>query len=258
MNAFLYAAGRGLRLGPTFSQRAKILLEVGGRSLLEWHVCRFREVGIQQAHVIIGYQAEAVTALFPRLEREYGVTLRSIINPHYTEGSVISFHASLPQLRQETQPTLIMDGDVLYPAAVLRQLIFSPHRTALLLDRSYSTADDDPVLVPVRGGRPFEFRKKWTGQADLVGESIGFFKVDPADLSALEEATLRRTTGPARMESYDEVLRDLVVQGRFDYEDVTGMPWTELDFPSDIEFAEQSILPRIKNLQPPPHPTHEA
>ena len=251
MNAYLYAAGRGLRLGPTLGQRPKILLPIGGRSLLEWHARRFRDVGIQQAFVIVGYQSEAVCRLFPALEQEYGVTLRPILNPHYTEGSVLSFQTSLPQLRQENQPTLILDGDVLYPAELLRRLIRSPHRTALLLDRAYSTADDDPVLVPVRGGRPVEFRKKWTGQADLVGESVGFFKVDAADLPALEQATLRRTVGTGRMESYDEVLRDLVIQGRFGYEDITGIPWTELDFPGDVDLAETSVLPRIEAMAPP-------
>ena len=70
-----------------------------------------------------------------------------------------------------------MDADVLYPAWVLERLVRSENPTALLLDREYSTDDDDPVLVPVRNGRPFEFRKKWTGQADFVGESIGFFKI---------------------------------------------------------------------------------
>jgi choline kinase len=246
MNAFLYAAGRGLRLGPELGQQPKILLKIGGRSLLEWHASRLRNVGIQQAFIVVGYQAETVCQQLPILEREYGLHLQPILNRDFVEGSVLSFAVSLPQLRQETQPVLIMDGDVLYPALLLHRLIRSPHRTALLLDRSYSTADDDPVLVPVRDGRPIDFRKQWIGPADLVGESIGFFKVDPADLPALEQATLRRTVGKTRSESYDEVLRDLVLEGRFGYEDVTGVPWTELDFPGDVEFALKHVLPLIE------------
>jgi choline kinase len=128
-------------------------------------------------------------------------------------------------------------------------LIGSAHRTALLIDQSYSTADDDPVLVPVRGGRPFDFRKQWTGTCDLVGESIGFFKIDPADMPFLARATLQRTTGAARRDSYDEVLRDMVVAGLFGYEDVTGMHWAEVDFPGDIEFAIQKVLPFIDGTQ---------
>ncbi len=250
MKAFVYAAGLGLRLGPKLGRQPKVLLEIGGRSLLEWHACRLHDVGIGEVFVVVGYQSEAVCRQFPALARDYHLRIVPILNPDFLEGSVLSFAASLPPLCRETEPVLVMDGDVLYPAALLRRLIHSPHRTALLLDRSYSTADDEPVLVPVRGGRPFDFRKRWTGQADLVGESIGFFKIDPADLPALEQATLRRTQGKARTESYDEVLRDLILEGRFGYEDVTGTPWMELDFARDVEYARQHVLPLIEALEP--------
>lgn len=254
MNAFIYAAGRGLRLGPELARQPKILLEIGGRTLLEWHACRLHNLGITQAFVVVGYESETVCKHFEALEERHGVRCHPILNPDFIEGSVLSFAASLPQLRRESQPVLVMDGDVLYPSALLRRLIESPHRTALLLDRSYSTADDDPVLVPVRNGRPADFKKRWTGQADLVGESIGFFKIDPRDLPALEQATLRRTQGPGRRESYDEVLRDLVLEGRFGYEDVTGLPWTELDFPADVELALAHVLPLIEAQETAPPP----
>lgn len=246
MNAFIYAAGAGLRLGPELGRQPKILLQIGERTLLEWHACRLRQAGISQAFIVIGYKSDLILRQLPALAQKHGVRFEPILNPHFTEGSVLSFHASLPLLQQQTGPVLLMDGDVLYPAALLNRLIQSAHRTALLIDRSYSTADDDPVLVPVRDGRPVDFRKRWTGQADLVGESIGFFKLDPLDLPALADATLRRTAGSGRNDSYDETLRDLVLQGRFGHEDVTGIPWTELDFPSDVEFALKHVLPLIE------------
>ena len=117
----------------------------------------------------------------------------------------------------------------------------------MLLDRGYSTADDDPVLVPVVGGKAVEFRKAWTGAADVVGESIGFFKVHPADITMLVESTQRRIEAGQRGDSYDEVLRDLVLAGRFGYEDVTGEPWTELDFPEDVVYAVERVLPRLRD-----------
>jgi len=118
----------------------------------------------------------------------------------------------------------------------------------LLIDREDSTADDDPVLVPLVAGRPVDFRKQWVGQADGVGESIGFFVVAPEDFAALSEATLARIVGRGRRDSYDEVLRALVVAGRFGAVDVTGLPWTEIDFPEDMERALSEVLPKIAAL----------
>jgi choline kinase len=252
MNAYIYAAGRGQRLGAAYQNLAKILLKIGGRSLLEWHVIRLREAGISEVRLIIGYQADGICRALAALESRHAIKILPILNPDFSEGSVISMHASLPWLRRESQPALLMDGDVLYPAEFLLRLIHSPHRTALLIDRQFSTTDDDPVLVPVRDGRPFDFRKRWTGQAGLVGESIGFFKVDPADLPALEHATLRRATGERRQESYDEIIRDLVLAGHFGFEDVSGMAWTELDFPGDVEYALNTVLPCLNAACPGP------
>ena len=247
MNAYSYAAGRGQRLGDAFQHRAKILLEIGGRTILEWHMIRLCEVGIQKVRVVIGYQADEICKYTSLLESRYPIKILPIHNNDFTEGSVLSLNASLPCLLKELQPVLLMDGDVLYPAEFLRRLINSTNRTVLLIDRNYATIDDDPVLVPIQHGRPVDFRKCWKGQADIVGESIGFFKVDPADLPALEKATLRRVNGIGRKDSYDEVLRELVLEGRFGFEDVSGMAWTELDFPGDVEFALQNVLPRLES-----------
>ena len=34
--------------------------------------------------------------------------------------------------------------------------------------------------------------------------------------------------------------------GTFGYEDITGLPWTEIDFPEDVEKARELILPRLE------------
>lgn len=245
MKAILYAAGIGNRLGGRFGARPKLLLEFGGRSLLDWHLQRLAQLGAPELVVVTGYERAQLEAALAALGPRHGLRTRTRHNSDFTEGSVLSFGASLPELEALSEPVLLMDGDVLYPAAMLRQLWHSPHPTALLVDREYSTADDDPVLVPLRAGRPFDFCKGWTGQADAVGESVGFFKLDPRDLPLLIAETRGRLTGAGRQDSYDDVLRVLVRAGRFGAEDVTGLPWTEIDFPGDVERAEREVLPAI-------------
>lgn len=245
MNAILYAAGRATRLGSAYRDRAKIMLEFGGHSLLEWHVRHLSALGICRVAVVTGYLREQVASLLPELCRRYTVELLEIFNPNFTEGSAISMLVSLPEIERAEDSVLLMDGDVLYDQAVLRRLLESRHPTVLLIDREYSTADDDPVLVPVRHGRPFEFKKQWRGQAEEVGESVGFFKVAPADLPALIAETRRRAVGRGRLDSYDEIIRALVKADRFAREDVTGLPWTEIDFPQDVVVAQEKVLPAL-------------
>jgi choline kinase len=44
----------------------------------------------------------------------------------------------------------------------------------------------------------------------------------------------------------------LVQDGRFQHEDVTGLPWTEIDFPKDVDYATNVVLPAL--LGPPVTP----
>ena len=249
MQAIIYAAGIGMRLKSAFGERPKILLEFGGRSLLERHLQRLREVGVAQLNIVSGYQQQQIAAVLPMLSARYQIEINQLINPYFTEGSVLSFATSIPILDKikGDESALLMDGDVLYPGVFLRRLVDSKHRTALLMDRDYSTADDDPVLVPIAKGRPFDFVKKWQGKAEQIGESIGFFKLGGADLPELITLT-RKMSAENRAASYDDVLRKLVQAGRFGHEDVTGLPWTEIDFPQDVERAATEVLPAIEQL----------
>src|SRR5262245_57234359 len=242
MKAIIYAAGRGTRLQ---SEWPKMLLEFGGRTLLEWHALRLREAGVSDVVLVTGYRREQIAELLPGICAQHDVAVREIVNPRFHEGSLVSLKVSLPEIEDSSEPLLLMDADVFYPTEMLHRLIGSAHRTTLLLDRNFSTDDDDPMLVPVKNGRPIEFRKQWSGDADFVGESIGFFKIAPVDFPLLIKETHARSRDSSCAASYDDVLRTLVLAGRFGYEDVTVLPWIEIDFPADVIRARNELVPAI-------------
>ena len=37
--------------------------------------------------------------------------------------------------------------------------------------------------------------------------------------------------------------------GTFGYEDVTGYPWLEIDFPEDLVRAEREVMPAIRAIE---------
>ena len=252
MQAIMFAAGVGMRLKPAFGERPKVLLEFYGKSLLEWHVLRLVEVGMKSLTIVTGYQRQFIEQALPALRERYRMTITTLYNPHFTEGSILSLAASVPVLQAlpAGEPVLLMDADVLYPPEFLHRLISSPHRTALLIDRDYSMVDEDPVLVPIAKGRPFDFVKEWKGEAETAGESIGLFKVAPGDVRELIMLAQTMSVGAGRSASYDDVLRRMVQAGRFGHEDITGLPWTEIDFPADVERAIREVLPAITGNRP--------
>ena len=245
MKAFIYAAGSASRLGPIAKSTPKVLLEFGGRTLLEWHVHRLAAAGVNEIRVVTGHLREAVVKAIGSLKGRYAAEVSEIHNPDFQEGSVLSMAVMINEAELCDPEVLLMDGDVLYDERMLPLLLSSPHPTALLIDRGYSAADDDPVLVPIMEGRPVDFVKRWRGEADQVGESVGFFKVSSADLTEFAREVRSRSRGAGRMDSYHDVIRTMVLDGRFGHEDATGLPWIEIDFPQDIILARDRVAPLI-------------
>ena len=72
------------------------------------------------------------------------------------------------------------------------------------------------------------------------GESVGFFRLTPGTAAELaDRAEDYVTTGRRGME-YEEPIRDMILQSppdRFGFEDISGLPWTEIDFPEDVAKA---------------------
>jgi len=167
MKAIIYAAGRGTRLQ---SDSPKILLEFGGKTLLEWHALRLREAGVREIVLVTGHLREQVAEVLPDICARHDVAVREIVNSRFHEGSLLSLKVSLPEIEDSYEPLLLMDADVFYPTGMLDHLTASAHATALLLESEFSTDDDDPMLVPVKNGRPIDFRKQWSGDAEFVGE----------------------------------------------------------------------------------------
>ncbi len=250
MNAIIYAAGRATRLGPAFAERPKILLEVGGRTLLDWHAERLAEVGVENLYLVTGHRREQIAAVLPELSAKHGLRLYELHNPDFTEGSVVSMQVSLGVIEPSREPVLIMDGDVIYDSELLRRLVRSRYASAGLIDFSYRDVDDDPVMVPIRDGWPVEFMKQWRGEADRIGESVGFFKFAAEHIPALVEGTRKRMTGLSRRDSIDEVIRDVVKAGLVGFEEITGLPWTEIDFPHDLEYARNEVIPALLGKTP--------
>ena len=104
------------------------------------------------------------------------------------------------------------------------------------------------------GGVPcaYELRKKLDPELkyDTIGESVGFFRFDPAGARRL--ATLVAgyvESGRANM-PHEEAVRDLLLERSqiIDVADVTGLPWIEIDFPVDVSRAAREVLPQLPPL----------
>lgn len=246
--ALILAAGRGTRFAgdPEHRPLPKCLLRFGGRSLLERHLRLLTRAGVRDICVAVGYGAERVRDELARLDS--GARVTTVFNPDYDLGSVVTVWCARARLLAGRE-TLLMDADVLYDGRMLARLLGSPHPDCLLMDRNLEPGEE-PVKVCVRAGRIVEFRKRLAPGLtfDHCGESVGFFRLSADTCLALAaRATAYREAGRG-MEPHEEALRDLMLEApeRFGAEDVTGLPWIEIDFAEDARRAREEILPRLE------------
>ena len=61
MRAILLAAGRGSRMQSLTDERPKCLVELRGKTLLEWQLGALRDAGIDEIAIVTGYKRELLT-----------------------------------------------------------------------------------------------------------------------------------------------------------------------------------------------------
>ncbi|MDF5706458.1 MAG: phosphocholine cytidylyltransferase family protein [Nostoc sp. S4] len=246
MKAIILAAGVGQRLGKDGQIQPKCLLKFSGKSLLERHLDYLRHYQIDEVVIAVGYQAEKIQDEIKALGAENWVS--TIYNPDYTKGSAISLW-TLRQHLAAGGDLLLMDADVLYDRHIIERLVKTNISNCFLLDRDLE-AGDEPVKLCVKDGYLVEFRKQVACNLtyDLIGESVGFFRFENAIARRLASRTEQYLAEGLHDQPYEEVIRDLLLETpeEFGYEDITGLPWIEIDFPEDIQRAQNQTLPQIE------------
>lgn len=251
MHAVILAAGRGSRLAQHNPQgHPKCLLSFGGRSLLARHLDLLYRFGVSKADLVVGHEADRIIEHVSRLKSRPDVGFH--FNPRYEQGSVLSLWAAADTLTAG-KPVLLMDADVLYHPAILQRLVGTGLENCYLIDREFAPGDE-PVKIAVRDGRMIEFRKQLPAglEYDVLGESIGFFRFGPAAAAELCRECARFDAEGLGDAPHEEALRNLLLDSpqAFGFEDVTGLPWIEIDFPEDVERAAAEILPAIQKEYP--------
>jgi choline kinase len=244
LSVILLAAGIGRRLEST-GQKPKVMLELGGQTLIARHLARLAEIGADALTIVTGFMADdleaAVIALRPQMP------VRFVRNPRFREGSVVSMAAAAQAFR-EGATVLLMDGDVLYDGRMLPRLLAAEGENVMLLDRDIEPGDEPVKICFDAAGRIVDFRKRPEHAYVRHGESVGFFRFSPTMAAQLANLAEDYAADGGSDAEYEEVIRDhlLAEPERFRAEDVSDLPWTEIDFPEDVVRARDEILPRLK------------
>ncbi len=235
--AVILAAGQGSRLLPLTEETPKCLLDLSGRSMLEWQLKGLAQAGVREVVIVTGFRSDLVEAALPRISPA-GVAVRTLFNPFY---KVADNLASCWLVRGELSgPSLILNGDTLFEPDIARKLLASPDAPIpVTIDRK-PRYDDDDMKVRVEGDRLRAIGKKLPA-SEVNGESIGFLRFNAAGAASFVaelERTMRTREGVSLW--YLSAIHRLAGAG-VDVRCalIEGLEWAELDFPADLERCRQ-------------------
>lgn len=234
MKAIILSAGQGSRLLPLTADRPKCLIELSGKTLLDWQLDALIANGITDIAIVVGFRADQVEAHLVR-RAETRATIRTVLNPFY---QVADNLGSLWIARDEMRADfLILNGDTLVtPALVAAALKGAIAPITVTVDQK-ANYDADDMKVRREGPRLVAIGKT-LDPAIVNAESIGFliFRGEgPATFAGAVEAMMRTSEGTKNW--YLKVIDRLAADTYIGTVSIKGHEWGEVDFPADVVAA---------------------
>jgi len=239
MKALILAAGIGKRLKANVP---KILLKIGNKSLLERHVENLLNLGIKNIGIVIGYKSNHLRNFIKKIDRKKNIKIFK--NSSYKLGSIVSL-VSASNFFYIKGNLILMDGDVLYDKKILKKLFNSKKKNCLIIDKKFEKGQE-PVKVCIKNNKIIDFGKIVNQDFDYQGESVGFFKFsNKSSLKFLQQS--RKIMKSNKNLMYEEAIQKIIKEKkiRMDFENITNLPWVEIDFKKDLIFAKKKVLKQI-------------
>jgi choline kinase len=238
----ILAAGEGRRLRPLTVDRPKVLVDVAGKSLLDWQLEAASRRGIESVAVVTGFMANRFRAEGYRLYH----------NPRYADTNMV---ATLWCAEPEFHGELIVSyGDILYEDSVLQSIIDSDAPVSVVIDldwRGYwqqrfaDPLTDAESLRLHPDGRIIEIGQRPASIGEIQGQYIGLTKFQGHGIDAMRETYLAASehgTGPNGGKPVGQMYMTDLLQAMIDSgHEVRAVEvhrgWLEVDSLADFELA---------------------
>lgn len=249
MDAVVLAAGMGRRMGARSDVLPKCLTQVGGQPLLVHSLRKLISVGFSPIVVVTGHLSPMVEAAVKPLQETADIVL--VKNPcYYGTGTATSLCCSEPMLTPGRTQFLLVEGDLLYDIAFLKEA--KQRSVGTIFTADVSGSGDEVYVLTTLLGRLREVAKSISsdckreidaGMIQIAGELAG--------ISVLPRSFIRYL----QARQYDSRGFDVRDYESFVCEFDTAVPltvrwlrnhaWAEVDTIDDLKRAQEVVWPRI-------------
>ena len=227
MQAIILCGGLATRLGETAKTVPKVLLEITGKTVLEWQIGLLREAGVTAVVLASGHLHDV---LYERVgENHAGIRICYAKEEKRlgTGGAILN---AMNQI--DTSPFFVLNGDILLADFSLREMLDRFHQgmTGVLL--SVHVPDIRPYgeIVSDSDGKILAFREKQsTCRAGYINSGVYLFNATIADAfpKGQETFSMERDVFPSVSNLY-------TLQ--------TDASWIDIGVPERLDYARKHFL----------------
>lgn len=177
MRALILAAGRGSRMRGLTAHKPKCLVELAGKTLLDWQLSALRESGIEEIAVLRGYRAEALA----------GPGYKVFDNPRWAQTNMVSTLLCADSWLRGGE-CIISYADILYHPDTVRALAEAKGEIALTYDRLWkqlwcerfeNPLSDAETFRCTTDGQLLEIGRRASSMSEIEGQYMGLLKTTP-------------------------------------------------------------------------------
>ena len=256
MQALMLAAGMGKRLGRFTKNSTKCMVNVNGKTLIEYAIEALVKCGIQKFIIVVGYKSEIlknyIKEKFPK-EKLNGMEIEFIENTIFDKTNNI-YSLYLARKEFEKDDTILLESDLIFKGKIIQQMISSPEKNLAAvshyenwMDGSCTLLDENDSITGMVSKENFSWQK-----TDLYYKTVNIYKFS-SDFSKkyyipfLE--AYQKTFG--MNEYYEQVLRIIsylqpnILKGF----KVSSDDWYEIDDAADLAIAENKFATTKEKLK---------
>lgn len=233
MKAIILAAGRGSRMKTLTDDRPKCLIEMRGRSLLEWQLDALHGAGIKEIAIVTGYRRDMLQ----------GYGLVEFHNPRWEQTNMVTSLACAGEWLR-AGPCIVSYSDIFYDVSAVKSLIDCPASLAITYDRHWlklwRQRFDDPLsdaetfrLNP--DGTLAEIGERPTSLSQVEGQYMGLLRFAPEGWAEVERLRARLTQQVQDQMHMTGTLNLLIAAGNVAIRAIPyDSSWGEVDSPEDL------------------------
>ncbi|MBQ9538184.1 MAG: phosphocholine cytidylyltransferase family protein [Treponema sp.] len=248
MQAIILAAGMGTRIPQYTQDMPKCMIKINEKPILEHTVEALRDCGIYRISIGLGYKAHVIREFIAstfgdddKLEFSY------VENPIYDEtNNIYSLYLMKDVFAQDD--TLLLESDLIYDKAILRELLALPAENAAVLSAFESWMDGTCCLLDEEGHINGMVGKKDFRYEDTANyyKTVNIWKFSKSFINSIYLPFLSYyISSYGRNEYYETVLK--IVAGNIPDAlgslVVSGDRWYEVDDIEDLTVAEKRFAP---------------